>query len=178
MLKLAYDYKDKLNHEYSKAVVKERNKYYIASSYFDYSIDLAPNNWDCIQMVSVDKGENVLGYFKSTVDRSSMSITSVCAINFTEKVNMVFSKDFYCFLKDLFVKFAFFKISWTVLVGNPAERIYDKMVKKYNGRIVGTRKQDALLYTGERCDVKLYELFREDFLSSLSGKSVDKNEAV
>lgn len=178
MLRIAYDYKDKLNSEYSKAVVKERNKYYIANSYFEYSIELNSNNWDCIQMVSVDKDDNVLGYFKASVDRGSMSITSVCAINFTEKVNMVFSKDLYGFLTDLFVKFCFFKISWMVLVGNPAESMYDKIVSKYNGRIVGVRKQDVLLYTGERCDAKLYEIFRDDFLSSFGRRSVDKNETV
>lgn len=40
-------------------------------------------------------------------------------------------------LQDIFEKFKFRKLTFCVVVGNPIEKSYDKMINKYNGRIIG-----------------------------------------
>ena len=70
--------------------------------------------------------------------------------------------------KSLFEKYKFRKLKFSVCIGNPIEKSYDKMIEKYNGRIVGTYLKDAKLFDGEYCDRKVYEIFREDYLKSIS----------
>jgi hypothetical protein len=50
-----------------------------------------------------------------------------------------------------------------VVVGNPAERLYDRVINKYGGRIVGIKEKSTKLIDGLYYDVKLYEIFKEDF---------------
>ena len=58
------------------------------------------------------------------------------------------------------------KLNFSVVVGNPIEKSYDKLIKRYGGRIVGTREKETTLVDGNLYDVKMYELFREDYLKS------------
>lgn len=44
------------------------------------------------------------------------------------------------------------------LKGNPVELRYDKLIDKFNGRIVGIYKNHIRLVTGEICDKKIYEV--------------------
>ena len=52
-------------------------------------------------------------------------------------------------------------MSFVCVVGNPAERLYDKVIEKYHGRVVGVKKQEALLQDGQFYDLKLYEIVKE-----------------
>lgn len=117
-------------------------------------------------MVSVDKNDNILGYLSCQCDRSVNKISSIGAINFYE-LNCIFSKDFYTYLSNIFIKHNFNKIEWCVVIGNPAEKMYDKLVQKYNGRIVGINHESTKLEDGRLCDVKEYELFQRDYIKSM-----------
>jgi hypothetical protein len=44
------------------------------------------------------------------------------------------------------------------VVGNPAERMYDKFIEKYNGRVVGIKKNEVKLVDGKFYGLKLYEI--------------------
>ena len=58
------------------------------------------------------------------------------------------------------------RIEFNVVCGNPIEKSYDRMVKRFGGRIVGTRKRVAKLLDNQIYDDKIYEILREDYLES------------
>lgn len=163
MLKFAYPYKDSIQLLWQSIIHTDKYKYYNAMNYWDYEVKFSPNSWDDVSMVSVDKNDNVIGMFRAQIDRCSNKISSVGIINFKES-SYAFSKDLFLFLDSLFTKYTFRKIEWTVLIGNPAEKMYDKIVEKYGGTIVGIQRKSAVLEDGQCCDVKLYEVFKEDYI--------------
>lgn len=73
-------------------------------------------------------------------------------------------------IKDIFEKFGFKKLSFGVVVGNPVEKQYDRLVRKYKGRIVGVKEQHAKLYDGKYYDVKLYEIISDHYFSNKQNK--------
>lgn len=162
MLKLAYTYKDKLQITYNTVVFNDRYKYFNFSNYWDYTIKLSENSWENIEMVSVDKEDNIIGYFRAGIARDSDKISSLAVINFYDK-NVTFSRDLYQFLIDLFEKYNFRKIEFNVVVGNPAEKMYDRIMKKYGGNIVGVKIRSTKLVDGKYYNVKMYEIFKRDF---------------
>lgn len=113
-------------------------------------------------MVSVDKSNNVIGFLSAEIYRMVNKVSSIGAINFYN-TNVVFSRDFYKFLTELFDVHNFNKIEWEVSMGNPAERMYDKIINKFGGRVVGIRHEAVKLHDGIVCDVKEYEIFKRDY---------------
>jgi hypothetical protein len=162
VLKLAFPYQKELNNAWQTAVFSEKYKFYNFTNYWDYEIKLDANSWNVIQMVSVDTKGSVLGYFSASCDRSANKVSSAAAMNFGEP-NFIFSRDFYIFLASLFEKYGFHKIEWCVVIGNPAERIYDRLIDKYGGHVVGVQHESTRLSDGVLCDVKEYELFKRDY---------------
>jgi len=162
MLKIAYTYKDKLQEVYNTIVFNDKYKYYNNSIYWSYEVKLSQDSWNNIEMVSVDKNNNVRGFFRASISRESDKISALGIMNFYDK-SVTFSKDLYQFLSDLFIKYNFRKIEFTVVIGNPAEKMYDRIMKKYGGRIVGVEKLSTKLVDGLYYDVKYYEIFKEDF---------------
>jgi hypothetical protein len=162
MLKLAYPYQEKLNKAWQPVVFTDKYKFYNCGNYWSYKVELDKDSWNKLQMVSVDANDNVIGYFVAQIDRECNKISNIGAINFGE-LNITFSKDLYRFLTELFTKYNYRKIEWFVVVGNPAEKIYDKIIAKYGGRVVGTKHASIMLSDGTLRDTKDYELFRDDF---------------
>lgn len=139
----------------------EKYKFYNANSYYDYNTNLADSSWNQLDFVSM-KNNEIIGFLSAKIDRGNDSVSSLRIINFYE-MNLTFSKDFHQFLTDLFTKFNFRKICFSVVIGNPAEKMYDKYIREYSGRIVGTYKEEVKLYDGKYYDFKVYELFKNDF---------------
>lgn len=164
MLKLAYPYQDAINVAWQTCVFQEKYQFYNVGNWWEYKIELDHGSWNNIQMVSVGASGQILGYFGACIDRLSNKVSNIGAINFGE-VNFVFSMDFYQFLTELFTKHRFRKVEWVVVVGNPAERIYDKIIAKYGGRVVGIRRDSVITSDGVMRDEKEYELFLEDYYS-------------
>lgn len=163
MLKLAFPYKHKLEEEFLKTIYNDKYKYYHCSSWFNYQLKLSEDSWNEIEMVSVDTNDNVLGFLAATIRRDSDKVTSLRAINFYD-LNYTFAKDFHEFLVRLFELLNMRKIEFTVVIGNPAEKMYDKYIEKYGGKITGYYRETVKLYDGNFYDMKSYELFREDYL--------------
>jgi hypothetical protein len=163
MLKLAYTYQDKLNQVYNSIIFQDKYKYYNYDNYWGYTKEVSKDSWNDLEFVSVDKNDNVIGYLRAGISRSADKISTLGIMNFYD-INVTFSKDLYQFLNELFIKFNFRKIEFTVVIGNPAEKMYDKYIEKYGGRIVGTRRQSTRLQDNKYYDVKEYEIFREDYL--------------
>lgn len=163
MLKLSYTYKEQLNNTYQEIVFQKKYRYYNYGSWWDYNIKVEDNSWDNISMISIDISNNILGYFNADINRSSNKVSSLGIMNFVDKNNIIFSKDMYKFIIDLFIKFNMRKIEFEVVIGNPIEKMYDKYVTKYGGKIIGISKEAIKLDDNCYYDVKHYEIFRKDF---------------
>lgn len=169
MLDLAIKHEEQLQKKLMDIWYKEKYKYYIADIWCQKK-ELAKDTWNDHQFVSIDNNGNVIGFIEYQVNRSDNSCSYLGICNFDENMMITFGLDLGQALKDIFEKFKFRKLTFSVLVGNPIEKSYDKMIRKYNGRIVGTYIQDVKCFDGEYYDRKLYEIFREDYLRSLNGK--------
>jgi len=162
MLKPAYPYKEKLQQKYNEIIFQNKYMFYNRENYWDYEFKLSESSWNSIEMVSVDTKDNVTGFFRATISRSSDKIASLGVVNFYD-ANMVFAKDLKQFIQGLLLKFNFRKIEWTVVIGNPAEKIYDRFIQKYGGSVTGVHKETVRLQDGKYYDMKGYEVFRSEF---------------
>jgi len=79
----------------------------------------------------------------------------------------VWGRDLINVVANIFEKFAFRKLLFSVVVGNPIERSYDRLIQRYGGRIVGTYKDHCKLMDGNYYDSKLYEIFKEDYFRQI-----------
>ena len=161
MLEPAILYKDRLKEKFAKEITKPKNKYANFGDYYSYELEIDTNEWDRLQRVSVNSKGDIVGYLKAEIDRNSLNISGMHIINFDQK-NIIFSKDLKRFF-DLIFERGINKINFGVIVGNPAEKMYDKFISKYNGRIVGIKTKEIKLIDGELYDLKLYEIMREDY---------------
>jgi len=166
MLKLANLYVEKIQIKYQKIVIfNNKYKYYNYFPYWDYNINIAKDSWNCIEMVSVDNNDHIIGLLKAEINRGSDKVSSLGIINFLE-INYIFSKDLRQFIHDLFIKFNFRKIEFSVIVGNPIEKTYDKYINKYGGNIVGITHKSIKLQDNKYYDIKYYEIFREEYIKN------------
>lgn len=160
MLKLAKPYKDQIEKAQIHVIENEEQyKYLNVSSYWDnFMSEIPDSDWNSIIRLSVAE-DKVLGYFKALIARDTNDVSSLTIVNFNLKtISFTFIKDLETFIKYLLEYKKFRKIAFSVVVGNPAERLYDKFIEKYNGRVVGVRKNDVKLVDGKYYDLKLYEL--------------------
>lgn len=141
-----------------------RNMFYFSGGYIS-KYKASEDTWTKHEFVST-KGGKILGYLAYDVDRRTNSANGLCAINFEIK-SITFSKDFMRFLKDIFEKYQFRKLSFGVYAGNPAERMYNRYIQKFGGRIVGILKSETILTDGNFYDYKMYEIFRDDYLKAV-----------
>lgn len=162
-------FEQQLQDKYLETILNDKYKYYHASNLQNYTLELDNDTWNKIDFVSVNDEGEVLGYLFARFDRTADLVSGLGAMNFGE-INYQFSKDFHKFITDLLMVHNFRKINFSVVVGNPAERMYDKYITKYGGRIVGTFKEDVRLYDGKYYDHKYYEIFKDNFLASSKTK--------
>lgn len=173
MLKPAILYSDDLIHKFRKVWFEDKYKFWNNTSYFD---DWNPSDttWTNHQFASVDDNI-VIGYIGYSIDRADGDIVNnLNIINFENKPSTTFAADMKQAITDIFEKYNFRKLNFTVVIGNPVEKHYDRLIKRYGGRIVGVRKQNCRLIDGKYYDEKLYEIMRDDYFKS-RGKRVNKD---
>jgi hypothetical protein len=169
MLKFALDYAEELKRADRASWRDPKYKWYHLGG-FNENIVVDENTWSRYQMVSVDKDNNVIGYLSADVDRSSDYLFRLRAINYTDKCNLVFAKDMYDFFRFVFVERGSRRMEWSVVVGNPIEKMYDKFCRKVNGNIVGICHKSVKLMDGQYADLKTYEVFGDDVRAYLKKK--------
>jgi len=128
--------------------------YFFASEWRDFAEEkIAPSNdWEKLAMVSVsDEG---LGYLAASIARSTEVVSSLHLANFGCNP-LEFAKDTRLFVRRLMQRYDI--IRWSVLIGNPVEKHYDRLCHAIGGRIVGTYTRDCRLLDGSYVDRKLYE---------------------
>lgn len=166
MLKPAILYKEELIKKYQNTWFDEDYKYYHSS--YERTPNIEADTWNYIQFVSVNDSNEVIGYLRANIARTNMSISSLGIINFSDDI-LTFGRDLHEFLEFLLDVKKFNKINFNVVVGNPIEKSYDLLIKKYNGRVVGFYEKDYLI-NNEFHDSKIYEITRENYLESKKNK--------
>lgn len=163
MLKPAQLYTHELKIKFWEIAYDE--KYMFAYSGHNVEYEPTTDNWNQHEFASVDKNNNVLGYIAYEINQKSKNVNGLFIINFSNN-KLTFGKDVFQAIDDIFIKYKYNKLNYGVNVGNPIETTYDKLTKKYGGRIVGIKKKDVMLLDGSYCDYKMYEIFREDYLKN------------
>lgn len=164
MIDLAFKHEKEVREKMFDTWYDEKYMFYHYSSYHEpYECHAKDGDWNSREFVSLDSNGNVLGLITYGVNRTHDYVDSLGIINFSDN-KVVFGLDVAKVIDDIFCKFNMRKIEFCVVVGNPIERSYDRLVSKYGGRIVGTREKHIKLLDGKYYDDKLYELFREDYI--------------
>lgn len=143
---------------------EERYKYYWNYSYRSPWKPHDHGTWNRHEFASVDRSGNVLGVLAYDIDRDDGVASNLSIISFTEDTHPIFAKDLARFLRDIFEKFHFRKLRWSVLIGNPVERHYDRLCERYGGRIVGIQYKENRIMDGTYADKKLYEIHHDDYM--------------
>ena len=165
LLDLAAKHEAELQIKFSDAFMDERNLFYFGGGYMD-KYKASDSTWNKHEFVSLGNGK-VMGYLSYNINQRTNSADGMCAINFEGK-NPTFSKDFMQFLKNIFEKYHFRKLSFGVYIGNPAEKMYDRYIKKFGGHIVGVEKESNMLTDGNFYDYKMYEMFHDDYMKAVT----------
>lgn len=168
MLQPAIKYQEQLQNLYYDIWFNDKYKYYNADVYYN-DLQVDKDTWSRHQFVSVHKN-TVIGYISYSICRQNNSITGLEIINFSDK-KAVFGRDVITALKDIFEKYNFRKIKFCVVIGNPIEKTYDKLIKKYGGRIVGVYKNETRLVDGKYYDEKHYEILATEYFDTKNSKS-------
>lgn len=162
MLKLAKPYEAELADKWMSTVDDPKYKYFHYNDHARLAPEIRMSNWADLQYVSVNSENEVIGYFDAEVGRASRNVMSLSILAFEE--NNVFSLDLMRFFDLLFLERNIRKVCFSVVIGNPAEQFYDRFIQKFDGQIVGVRREQVILMDGEYYDDKLYEIFREDYI--------------
>lgn len=164
MLEPAIKYRDQLEKLQYNIWFNDKYKYWNCSAYYE-TMKIDEDTWNKHQFVSVLHGK-VIGYISYNISRNENNVHTLSIMNFTDN-KITFGVDLGHALRDIFEKYHFNKLNFCVVIGNPIEESYDKMIKKYGGRIVGTYKDDVKLIDGKYCDRKLYEIFASEYFKSI-----------
>lgn len=162
MLDIALKYIDKLKELYINAWHQDKYKYYNYRSYWELP-KFGESTWDGHDFVSLNSKGEVIGAIGYSIMRPTESVCGLGIINFSDD-KITFAKDVIQAIKDVFEKYNFRKLSCCVVIGNPIEKTYDRLIPKYGGRIVGVEKQETKLCDNKYYDVKRYEILREDYM--------------
>lgn len=165
MLEPAIKYKDQIETLRYNIWFNDKYKYWNCGVYYG-SLQIDENTWCKHQFVSVLNDE-VIGYIEYSISREENNVHSLNIINFSDN-KVVFGKDLKQAIRDIFEKYHFRKLSFNVIIGNPIEKSYDKMIEKYGGRVIGVRKDETKLIDNNYYDEKLYEILASEYFNAIS----------
>lgn len=171
MLKNAYLYEDEIRRKLHEVWYDAKYQYYFSGAYHNEFILNRENgaDWNYRAFASVDNNGDVVGLIDYCIDHEVNMVNRLSAINFTEDC-FPFARDLYIAIDDIFIKFGLNKLEMEVMIGNPIERTYDRLVAKYGGRIVGIKKETLRDMSGKLCDTKMYEIMRIDYIRTKNDK--------
>lgn len=162
MLTRAILYEEQLKKKYIEATSDDYFKFYFSSAHRSFNLDVCNNDYWTIQMVSVDKNNNIIGFMSVSIDDDSKVVNNFGLINFTKKPNIIFSSDVMKFLRMLRDNYNASKFEFNAFVGGEGDKIYRKFIEKHGGRIVGIYKNATKLIDGKYYDSIMFEIMRED----------------
>jgi hypothetical protein len=167
VLALAIQYAQQLQECYQNTLTDDKFRYYM-HGIRRYFIPIEPDDAAKLQYVSLGAYGNVLGLFECTLNRNTRTAYEITAIRFTPGHDPEFAADMYRFVVDvIYQQYGMDRVLFNVVIGNKAEKLYDRIMERYGGRIVGTFTNEVRLYDGKLYDVKYYEMLRERCLPLL-----------
>lgn len=173
MLVPAILYKDQLIKKHREIWFDDKYTYWNSGIYWE-DLTVNTDTWNEHQFVSVYNGE-IIGYIAYSINRSANIAYSLNVLKYSNHFSATFSLDLGQALQDIFEKFHFNKLNFSVIIGNPIEESYDRIIDRYNGRIVGTYKDHVRLQDGKLCDQKLYEIMSEEYFKAKKDREDKKN---
>lgn len=161
MLKPAQLYKDELQKKNIETWYDQRYMYYHSGT-GACDIELADNNCDKHQFVSVDKDDNVIGYISYKIDWCALNADNFGIISY-DMGNIEFAKDCYKAVCDLFEKYHMNRVGWFAFADNPAIRGYRNFIKRHGGKECAYLRQVSKLTDGKLHDAVEFEILAEEF---------------
>lgn len=101
-------------------------------------------------------------YISYSVSFVTMSADRFGAISF-DKGNVLFAKDLYQIICDIFDKYHLNRLCWSCIADNPAIRGYRNFIKEHGGRECAYHKQICKLMDGKLHDDVEFEILAEEF---------------
>jgi len=162
MLKPAQLYKNELDQLLTEIWYEEKYKFWNNGVWYETQL-IEDTTWSRHQFVSVNRAGEVIGYISYNIDRACNKVDGLSIINFSDDI-VTFGHDLRTVIDDIFIKFNFRKICFSVVCGNPIEDTYDRLIHKYGGRIIGVSIDDVKLIDGKLYNTKTYEIFNDEYL--------------
>lgn len=167
MLDIAIKYKEQLTEKVRDTWFREKYQFWNCTNFYE-ECQLADSTWNNHQFVSVDDSGEVIGYIGYQIDRANDVVYSLNIINFSDN-KVLFGLDAGRALRDIFEKFHFRKLTFSVVVGNPIESTYYRLIQKYGGYVSGYQREQIRLMDGNFYDEKLYEVLAVDYFRARAG---------
>ena len=161
MLDVAIRHREELIERFRAVWFDEKYKYWNCTNYYE-EWDVVESTWNRHQFVSLGKQGKMIGYIGYHIDRANDFVYGLNIINFTDN-KITFGLDGGQAIKDIFEKYHFRKINFSVVVGNPIEKTYDRMIERYGGTFCGYQRRNVKLIDGQFYDEKLYEIFDDEY---------------
>lgn len=161
MLDLAIKHNEELIERFRSVWFQEKYKFWNFASYYE-EWNAEESTLNNHQFVSLNGQGEVIGYIGYYIDRTNDVVEGLNIINFTDD-KLTFGMDAGRAIREIFEKFYFRKIKFSVVVGNPVEKTYDKLIQRYGGSICGYCKKNVRLIDNQFYDEKMYEIFKEDY---------------
>ena len=172
MLDLAINHIPDLQSKYAATLFDPRYKYYRRSPDVEYYIPITQDS-HVIQMVSLNEKREVTGYLATKINRMTQTAYDYEVMSFTPGRNRDLTPDMAEFDLFLFNELGVNRLVWSMVVDNPIEPFYDRLVDTCGVRIVGTFKNDVMLPDGKLYDLKFYELLKEDFFEAIKRNKIN-----
>lgn len=153
MLYPAQLYREELKRKLISCWYLPKYKWYFLNEFREFNVP-EDTNWRR-DFVYLNKEKEVDGYFSYHYDSVAKSISQFGLVSFTDDgTSLILSAIEH--IKGL-INNGLHRIEWWAVEGNPANKLYEKLVKKYQGEIVA-RLHDCHYIDGRYYDSIIYEI--------------------
>jgi hypothetical protein len=163
MLVAAQNYRNELKSCLVNCWYKDKYIHYFSGEYNEFTV---PDNalWRR-DFVHLSKEGKVDGYFSYDYNDMDKCIRNIGLISFVDNGGLLV-KNVLEHIKTLFMKGAQ-RLEFSAFIDNPATKIYDRLIKRYGGKVVGELHR-TYYYDGIYHDRKIYEILREDYFVAVN----------
>lgn len=157
MLYPAQLYKEELKRKLIGCWYKPEYDWYFLGDYHEFSV---PDNADWRRdFVHLDKNGEVDGFFGYHYGSAAESLSQFGLIAFCSNLRQrgLFVKECLQHIEDFIRRGGVKRIEWWAVADNPINKTYEKLIKKYNGTIVG-RLHNCEYFEGKYHDSVIYEI--------------------
>jgi hypothetical protein len=155
MLKPAILYKEELEKKFAELLYTQDYFYYNGYAHCN---DLPTiKTEDCYYQYAILDGDKLVGYLTYYVNMWSDSVERFGLISF-EKGNLTVSADVFSKIKEMVRRYR--RVEWRCIEGNPVNKVYRKLIERYNGYI-STAHKCCVDNDGNYLDNYIYEILKE-----------------